>query len=194
MARRSSGGSRSARAATLDPAAPAELRRDRILGRRRRSRASLSCTVRHPATISNREAGRKGRGIGLRIGSDDARLLGELGLLAAGRGLAREAELIASGLSACRPSSAIAGIVRGVAAMSRQDAEGAVRVLRDEALRAEPDSLEARALLGLALEQAGFRSAAETVLAPLVDADSEGAGDLAKAGLDARRGQPEQER
>lgn len=118
---------------------------------------------------------------------NDLRLLGELGLLAASRGLHHEGELIAAALAAWRPDNAIAGIIRAIAAMSRGQNDEAVRILRDDALRAEPDSAEAQALLGLALENAGYRHAASTVLAPLADQAGAGAGELARAVLGARR-------
>jgi Flp pilus assembly protein TadD len=126
----------------------------------------------------------------MQLESDDMRLLSELGLLAAGRNIRTEAETIAQALALWRPQSAIAGMIRGVAALSRSDHEGAVRVLREEALKAEPSSQEAKALLGLALEKAGYRNAADQVLSPLAAAGGEGPGALAQAVLDARRGIP----
>jgi Flp pilus assembly protein TadD len=126
----------------------------------------------------------------MQLESDDMRLLSELGLLAAGRNIRTEAETIAQALALWRPQSAIAGMIRGVAALSRSDHEGAVRVLREEALKAEPSSEEAKALLGLALEKAGYRNAADQVLSPLAAAGGEGPGALAQAVLDARRGIP----
>ena len=126
----------------------------------------------------------------MQLESDDMRLLSELGLLAAGRNIRTEAETIAQALALWRPRSAIAGMIRGVAALSRSDHEGAVRVLREEALKAEPGSEEAKALLGLALEKAGYRNAADQVLSPLAAAGGEGPGALAQAVLDARRGIP----
>jgi Flp pilus assembly protein TadD len=126
----------------------------------------------------------------MQLESDDMRLLSELGLLAAGRNIRTEAETIAQALALWRPQSAIAGMIRGVAALSRSDHEGAVRVLREEALKAEPGSEEAKALLGLALEKAGYRNAADQVLSPLAAAGGEGPGALARAVLEARRGIP----
>jgi hypothetical protein len=126
----------------------------------------------------------------MQLESDDMRLLSELGLLAAGRNIRTEAETIAQALALWRPQSAIAGMIRGVAALSRSDHEGAVRVLREEALKAEPGSEEAKALLGLALEKAGYRNAADQVLSPFASAGGEGPGALAQAVLDARRGIP----
>jgi Flp pilus assembly protein TadD len=126
----------------------------------------------------------------MQLESDDMRLLSELGLLAAGRNIRTEAETIAQALALWRPQSAIAGMIRGVAALSRSELEGAVRVLREEALKAEPSSEEAKALLGLALEKAGYRNAADQVLSPLAAAGGEGPGALAQAVLDARRGIP----
>lgn len=120
----------------------------------------------------------------------DLRLLGELGILAAGRGMAAEAEAIAAGFAAWRPESALAGIVRALAAMGGGRDADAARVLREDALRAEPDSADAKALLGLALERAGYRQAAQAVLDPLASGgdDDDTAGRLARAVLEARRG------
>lgn len=122
--------------------------------------------------------------------AEDVRLLAELGLIAAGRGLRAESEAIAAALASLRPDRAVAGIVRGLAAMSRGDDEAAVRLLRDQALVAEPGSIEAKALLGLALERAGYRHAAQGTLAPIAGAGGEGAQGLAQALLDSRQGPP----
>jgi len=129
----------------------------------------------------------------MRPDAADLRLLGEIGLMAAGRGMTREAEAIAAGFAAWRPRSAVAGMVRALSAMSSGRDEEAVRLLREDALRAEPGSTDARAMLGLALERAGYRNAAEAVLDPLLESggDEDGAGGLARAVLDARRGPTE---
>ena len=121
---------------------------------------------------------------------DDLRLLGEFGLLAAGRGMRQEALTIAAAMAAWRPDSSVAGIIRGLEALGRGRGDEAVRHLRDEALAAEPHSGEAQALLGFALEQAGYRQAADAVLEPLIERGGDGA-DLARAVLAARRGPPE---
>ena len=124
----------------------------------------------------------------MRPDGSDLRLLGEIGLMAAGRGMVREAEAIAAGFEAWRPESALAGMIRALGAMGRGRDEEAVRLLRRDALRAEPDSADAKALLGLALERAGYRQAAAAVLDPLASGDAGSAGGLARAVLEARRG------
>ena len=96
----------------------------------------------------------------------------------------------AAAMAAWRPDSSVAGIIRGLEALGRGRGDEAVRHLRDEALAAEPHSGEAQALLGFALEQAGYRQAADAVLEPLIERGGDGA-DLARAVLAARRGPPE---
>jgi hypothetical protein len=116
---------------------------------------------------------------------EELQLLAELGMVAAGRGLRQESEAIATALAAMRPEQALAGIIRAMAAMSRGDDEAAVRHLRDQALVAEPGSLEAKALLGMAQERAGYRHAARGTLASIARPGAEGAPALAQALLDA---------
>jgi thioredoxin-like negative regulator of GroEL len=105
--------------------------------------------------------------------SEALRLLSEIGYAAAQHGLGRQAEPVFRALELCRPKSAAAGVGRALVALNRGQAEEAVRVLRQEALRAEPDSRSARALLGLALRLAGLSHESRQVLEALVADDGE---------------------
>jgi thioredoxin-like negative regulator of GroEL len=107
----------------------------------------------------------------LRLGSEDARLLAEIGYAAAGHGLGEKAEPIFAALAAWRPASAAAGIGRALAALARGRAEDAAWLLRRQALAAEPDNRGALVLLGLALDRAGHKHESRRVLGELVEAD-----------------------
>ncbi len=99
--------------------------------------------------------------------AEDVRLLGEIGYAAANRGLHRDADLVFAALAALRPGSAAAGIGRALMALSRGRFDDAAQLLEREALAAEPDSIEARELLAVALELAGRAAERERVQATI---------------------------
>ena len=96
--------------------------------------------------------------------TEDVRLLGEIGYAAVGQGLHRDAERVFAALAALRPASAAAGIGRALMALSRGRHDEAVLLLEQEALAVEPDSIEAREVLAVALELAGRANERQRVL------------------------------
>lgn len=97
-----------------------------------------------------------------------AKLLGEIGMLAAGHGYEKQAVAIFEGLKAVRPASEAPAIGLAVVHLSNGRAEDAVRVLRDEALAVNPGSDLARSFLGLALKAAGRAQESEQLLRDVV--------------------------
>ena len=111
------------------------------------------------------------------ISSDWVRRIGEIGFMAAGYGMTPQAEALFQGLDAVRPEAEYGAIGRAFLAMTQNQFDEAARLLRDEALKRNPQSHEAQALLGLALRQAGRNAEAEGLLKTLVEQapDSDGA-------------------
>ena len=100
--------------------------------------------------------------------SDTLRLLTEIGYAAAQQGLGRQAEPIFQALALCRPESAAAAVGRALVALNRGQAEEAARLLKQDGLKAEPDSRSTKAILGLALRLAGLNHESQRVLEALL--------------------------
>jgi len=83
------------------------------------------------------------------------RLLLRLGYMAAWQGWQREAVAIFQAVRAARPQSELPAIGAAVLAMMAGNSELAVQMLREEALRLNPDSDYAKAHLGCALRLNG---------------------------------------
>lgn len=97
------------------------------------------------------------------IGTEAVRRLMEIGYMAAGGGMTAQADVIFAGVQAARPDSELPLIGRAVARLNSGRADDAITLLR-QALERNPDSDLAAAFLGLALSQAGLRSAADALL------------------------------
>ncbi|CAK0781504.1 conserved hypothetical protein [Gammaproteobacteria bacterium] len=122
----------------------------------------------------------------LEIASEWVRRVGEIGLLAAGHGEIEAAHRIFDGMVAIRPDSEYPWIGKAIAELQAGRVTEASRLLRDEALKRNPKSLEAQAFLGLALTRAGFASEAETTLRVVSAADpDQAAGQMARALLES---------
>ena len=104
--------------------------------------------------------------------------------MATGGGMHNDAETIFLGVQAARPQSVAPDIGRALVRLNAGQADAAVQILRD-ALDKDADSDVAMAHLGVALQQAGMRSAAEDVLKQVVEANrDETAAALAKSALE----------
>jgi hypothetical protein len=101
------------------------------------------------------------------------RLLTEIAYAAAQHGLGKPAEPIFRALDLCRPGSAAGAIGRALTALNKGAAEEAVAILKQDALRAEPDSRSAKAVLALALRLAGLNHESREILESLLAADGE---------------------
>jgi thioredoxin-like negative regulator of GroEL len=104
------------------------------------------------------------------IDSETVTLLAELGFIAGDRGMAGQAEAIAAGLVAMRPESAEPHLVRAYCRLGARDAEGAVRILREDVLAAHPENAAGKAMLGLALHMAGKGTERDQVLQEVIEA------------------------
>lgn len=89
------------------------------------------------------------------IDDDLIKVLAELGFIAGGYGMIAQTEAIVGALQTLRPHSERPSLIEALARMNAQDAAGAERVLREQALKVNPDSAMARAYLGLALHLQG---------------------------------------
>jgi hypothetical protein len=79
------------------------------------------------------------------------KLLTEMAFIAGGHAMVGQAEAIAAGLKELRPKSALPDVVRAAALLSVRDLESAERVLRQDALKADPADQTAKAHLALVL-------------------------------------------
>jgi hypothetical protein len=83
--------------------------------------------------------------------SEQVRLLAEIGFMAAGAGLGRVSEAIFDGLRVLRPQQPFPYIGLAWARQCAGRIEDAIRILREDGLRANPDNDEIQVFLGLAL-------------------------------------------
>ncbi|MDQ5910690.1 MAG: hypothetical protein QG599_2787 [Pseudomonadota bacterium] len=86
---------------------------------------------------------------------DLIKLLAELGFIAGGYGMIQQTDAIVGALEALRPNSERPFLISALARLNLQDAAGAEHILREQALKANPDSAMAMAYLGLALHTQG---------------------------------------
>ncbi|MCP3877878.1 MAG: hypothetical protein GY701_05715 [Sulfitobacter sp.] len=117
----------------------------------------------------------------MKLEDDQVKLLAELAFVAGGYGMLAQSDAITAGLEKARPDSERPHIIRAVARLNLQDIAGAERILRDEALKINPDSGMAKAHLGLALHMDGRKGERDRVLNEVISAaDDEDAVALAK--------------
>jgi hypothetical protein len=96
--------------------------------------------------------------------NEQIRLLAEIGFMAAGIGQSARAEKIFSAIAVLRPNTAAPYIGIAMARLNARDFEGAIRVLRDDGMKAVQDNAEIRVFLGLALGLANRAAESERVL------------------------------
>lgn len=89
------------------------------------------------------------------IDDDLVKLLAELGFIAGGYGMMEQTDAIVGALEALRPGSERPYLIQALALINLQDFAKAEHILREQALRANPDSAMATACLGLALHFQG---------------------------------------
>ncbi len=102
------------------------------------------------------------------IGSQDIRLLAEIGFLALSKGMHAEAEAIFDGIAVVRPDQEVSFIGRGLVALARGDAHAAVAILRQG-----PKTDAVATYLALALARTGERDAAKEQLEDVADMASD---------------------
>lgn len=89
------------------------------------------------------------------IDDDLIKLLAELAFIAGGYSMVAQSDMIATGLEAIRPDSERPHLVRAITRLNLKDAVAAERILRDQALKIQPNSSMAKAFLGVALHMQG---------------------------------------
>jgi predicted Zn-dependent protease len=109
----------------------------------------------------------------MKVPAEAVRTLMELGVAAAGAGLARQALAIFDGLEAVRPDSEGPAIGVALIHMNNNQPEEAIKKIRDGALVRNPGSLEAKMILGLALKLAGRNSECNNIINELTASGDE---------------------
>ena len=99
---------------------------------------------------------------------DLIRLLAELGFIASGYGMIDKSDLIAAGLRSIRPQSEQPHLLQALTRIGRNEAEAAERILREQALKNQPDSSMAKAFLGVTLHMQGRMTERDRVLNDVV--------------------------
>ena len=108
------------------------------------------------------------------------RRLMEIGIAAAGAGLATDALTIFEGIEAVRPGSEGPAVGLAILQMNNAAYDAAVKTLREEALAKNPASVEVKMLLGVALKLAGRSAECERVIKELAASSDARAQALAK--------------
>ncbi|MBF0103127.1 MAG: hypothetical protein HQK77_19685 [Desulfobacterales bacterium] len=98
------------------------------------------------------------------ITSELLQLLMEIGYLAGGYGLLNDSETIFEAIKSVRPESEYPLIGLAVTKMNANNNEDAIAILKNQALKVNPQSDLARSFLGLALKHAGYGSESQSVL------------------------------
>lgn len=109
------------------------------------------------------------------LSADDARLLAEVGFLAAGAGDAARAEIIFNALRRLRPDRAYPVVGLAVAWMNANRAHDAVRLLEGTVAPDPADRALLDAWRGFALQLSGRRAESVRLLETLATGESEGA-------------------
>jgi hypothetical protein len=98
------------------------------------------------------------------LASAEIRLLAEIGFLACGAGHSRAARLIFEGLKVLRPDRSFPYIGMALSRIEAGANDEAIRILREEGLRASPGNEELQVFLGLALTAARRPSESARIL------------------------------
>jgi hypothetical protein len=113
------------------------------------------------------------------------RLLMEVGYLAGGHGFFKESETIFEGLKAVRSESEYPIIGLAITKMNAKKNDEAVEILREQALKLNPDSDMAKCFLGLSLKLSGMNHESRKVLEDVVEnGNSEEAVNMARSFLE----------
>ena len=104
----------------------------------------------------------------MEIPAQAIKTLMEIGVAGTNSGLFKQALTIFEGIDAVRPHSGEASVGVAVVHICRNEAEEAVKALREEALVKNPKSIEAKMLLGIALKMAGRNAECDSVIKELI--------------------------
>ncbi len=100
-------------------------------------------------------------------------VIAELGFLAAGLPMPKEAEDIFLCLSNIRPNNENAYIGLAISKWYAHDAASAIDILKEKALRLNPESSLAKSYLGLILKVSGQGEEADSILAEVIKKDDD---------------------
>ena len=107
------------------------------------------------------------------INDDLVKLLSELAFIAGGYGMVSQCDTIAEGLQAIRPESERPFLVQAITRINQNDAITAERILREQALKLQPDSSMAKAFLGVALHLQGRLGERDRTLQEVADSNDD---------------------
>ena len=124
------------------------------------------------------------------IDDDLIRWLAELGFVAGGYGMIKQTDALVGALTTLRPDSERPYLIQALARINGQDAAEAERILREQALKANPNSAMAKACLGLALHVQGRINERDHLLNQVLtfNDDDEDAVNMARQLLETRPG------
>ena len=116
-------------------------------------------------------------------------LLAEIGFIAVNSDYRKDAMAIVNALRKVRPKSAVPIVIEALVKISRKDNIEAIKLLRNEALKLEPDHQVAKITLAEALKNMGHNSEAEELLKQIDEKTCKHSFALAKNLLTELKGQ-----
>ena len=108
------------------------------------------------------------------------KMLADIGFMASGTGLPKNAFAIFNGIEKARPDSALPSIGFAMEFMNRKRYQEALDILHKEGLTKEPGNDSVKAFIGMGLMLAGRNKEGEDTLQPLLDSKDAIAATMAK--------------
>ena len=108
------------------------------------------------------------------------KLLADIGFMASGVGLPKNAFAIFAGIEKARPDSAMPSIGFAMEFMNRKRHQEAIDILHKEGLARDPENATVKAFIGMGLMLEGRNKESEEMLIPLVECDDPEASVMAK--------------
>lgn len=108
------------------------------------------------------------------------KLLADIGFMASGVGLPKNAFAIFAGIEKARPDSPMPSIGIAMEFMNRRRHQEAIDILHKEGLARDPESPTVKAFIGMGLMLEGRSKESEEMLTPLLDSDDPEASVMAK--------------
>ena len=108
------------------------------------------------------------------------KILADIGFMASGVGLARNAFAIFTGIEKARPDSPMPSIGFAMEFMNRKRHQEAIDILQKEGLSKDPDNATVKAFIGMGLMLEGRNKESEEMLTPLQECNDPEAAVMAK--------------
>ena len=108
------------------------------------------------------------------------KLLADIGFMASGVGLPKNAFAIFTGIEKARPDSPMPSIGFAMEFMNRKRHQEAIDILHKEGLAKDPENMTVRAFIGMGLMLEGRSKESEEMLTPLLECDDPQAATMAK--------------